>query len=37
MKMIINGQFIDAEDKRTIEVFNPATHKKIDVVPRAGR
>lgn len=36
MKMLVNGQFIDAEDKRTFEVFNPSTHEMIDTVPRTG-
>jgi glyceraldehyde-3-phosphate dehydrogenase (NADP+) len=36
MKMLINGKFVDALDNRVIEVYNPATHQKIDKVPRAG-
>lgn len=36
MKMLLNGQFVDAVDKQVIEVYNPSTHKKIDEVPRAG-
>ena len=35
MKMYINGKAVDASDGQVIEVFAPATGKKIDEVPRA--
>jgi succinate-semialdehyde dehydrogenase/glutarate-semialdehyde dehydrogenase len=35
MKMIINGKQVDASDKKTIDVLNPATGKVIDTVPAA--
>ena len=36
MKMIINGQQVDAASGRTYEVKNPATGAVIDTVPQAG-
>ncbi len=36
MKMYIGGKPVDACDKTTIEIINPATGKVIDTVPNAG-
>jgi len=36
MKMLIDGQKVDAASGRTLEVRNPATGKVIDTVPQAG-
>jgi len=33
MKMLMNGEWVDSISKEVIEVFNPATHEKIDEVP----
>lgn len=35
MKMLLNGQWVDALDGRVIEIHNPATGELIDTVPRA--
>ncbi|MGI6105322.1 MAG: aldehyde dehydrogenase family protein [Raoultibacter sp.] len=35
MKMIINGQAVDASDGQVIEVINPATGAVVDTVPSA--
>ncbi len=35
MKMIINGQKVDASDKKTQDIINPATLQVIDTVPSA--
>ena len=35
MKMIINGEHVDASDKKVIDVVNPATGEIIDTVPAA--
>jgi acyl-CoA reductase-like NAD-dependent aldehyde dehydrogenase len=35
-KMYIDGKFVDARDRRTLEVFNPATEEAIATVPAAG-
>lgn len=35
MKMFIDGKRVDASDGNTIEVLNPATHRRIDTVPFA--
>lgn len=35
MKMVINGQFVDASDKKSLNVINPATGEIIDTVPAA--
>lgn len=37
MKMIIGGKFVDAIDKETMEITNPATGKLIDTVPVAKK
>jgi acyl-CoA reductase-like NAD-dependent aldehyde dehydrogenase len=37
MKMILNGQMVDAASGEVFEVRNPATGQVIDTVPRAGR
>jgi succinate-semialdehyde dehydrogenase/glutarate-semialdehyde dehydrogenase len=37
MKMIINGQKVDASDKKVMEVINPATGELIDTAPCATR
>lgn len=36
MKMLMNGQWVDATDGRVIEIHNPATGELLDTVPRAG-
>lgn len=36
MKMLINGQRVDALSGRSFEVHNPATREVIDTVPQAG-
>ena len=36
MRMILNGQKVDAHSGQVFEVRNPATGKVIDTVPRAG-
>ena len=33
MQCIINGKWVDASDKSTIEIVNPYTGKVIDKVP----
>jgi acyl-CoA reductase-like NAD-dependent aldehyde dehydrogenase len=33
MKMLINGEWVEALSKETIDVYNPATHEFIDRVP----
>ena len=35
MKMLIDGEWLDASDKATAEIRNPATDELIDTVPRA--
>ncbi|MBC7770955.1 MAG: aldehyde dehydrogenase family protein, partial [Pyrinomonadaceae bacterium] len=35
-KMYIDGKFVDAKDRRTLEVFNPATEAAIATVPAGG-
>ena len=35
MQNIINGKFVDASDKSTINIVNPYTGRKIDKVPNA--
>ena len=35
MQNIINGKFVDASDKSTINVINPYTGRKIDTVPNS--
>ena len=35
MKMMINGQAVDAADKAVIEVINPANNEIVDTVPSA--
>ena len=35
MKMIINGERVDASDGKIIEVYNPATGEQIDTIPSA--
>lgn len=35
MQNIINGKFVDAGDKSTINIVNPYTGKKIDTVPNS--
>ena len=35
MQNIINGKFVDASDKSTINIINPYTGRKIDTVPNA--
>ncbi|QQG49505.1 MAG: aldehyde dehydrogenase [archaeon] len=35
--MIVGGEWADAQSGETSEVFNPATWKKIDTVPKADR
>ena len=37
MKMLINGKKVDARDKETIAVTNPADGEILDTVPAAGR
>jgi acyl-CoA reductase-like NAD-dependent aldehyde dehydrogenase len=37
MRMILNGQKVDASSGEVFEVRNPATREVIDTVPRAGR
>lgn len=37
MKIIINGEKVDASDKSVIDVINPATGKVIDTVPAASK
>lgn len=37
MKMLIGGQKVDAADKKTIDVINPATGEFIDTVPLATK
>jgi aldehyde dehydrogenase len=34
--MYIDGRFVDARDRRTLEVFNPATEEVMATVPAAG-
>ncbi|MEO8597666.1 MAG: aldehyde dehydrogenase family protein [Candidatus Solibacter sp.] len=36
MKMLIQGEWVDAADGRTLEVRNPANGEVIDTVPQAG-
>ncbi|MEA5013768.1 MAG: aldehyde dehydrogenase family protein [Candidatus Limiplasma sp.] len=36
MKNLINGQWVDAQDGRVIQVYNPATGALLDTVPRSG-
>lgn len=33
-KMYIDGEFVDASSKETMEVFNPATEKLISLIPK---
>ena len=35
MQMIINGQFVDAKDGKTLDVVNPAFGTVVDTVPAA--
>lgn len=35
MKMLINGQFVEASDGRSFDIINPATQLIIDTVPSA--
>jgi glyceraldehyde-3-phosphate dehydrogenase (NADP+) len=37
MKMLINGEWRDANEGKTIDVINPATMKVIDTIPRGTR
>jgi len=37
MKMIINGEKVDASDGQVIEVINPATNEVIDTIPAATK
>jgi acyl-CoA reductase-like NAD-dependent aldehyde dehydrogenase len=37
MKMVINGKLVDASDKQTIDVINPATGELVDSVPSATK
>lgn len=37
MKMLINGQFVDASNGATINVVNPVTGKVLDTVPSATK
>lgn len=33
----INGEWLDAEDESTIDIFNPATSEKIATIPKMGK
>ena len=35
--MVINGKLVDASDKQTIDVINPATGELVDSVPSATK
>ena len=35
-RMYIDGKFVDARDRRTLEAFNPATEEPIATVPAGG-
>src|ERR1017187_10469872 len=37
MKMILNGQMVDAASGEVYGIRNPATGQAVDTVPRAGR
>lgn len=37
MKMYINGIAVDASDKQTIDVINPATGTVVDTIPAATK
>lgn len=36
-KCYVNGQWVDADDKNTFEVFNPFDNSKIGTVPKMGK
>jgi len=37
MQMLIGGKHVDASDKATIDVYNPATLSVIDNIPTATK
>lgn len=37
MKMLIQGEWVDAQSKETFDVFNPATGEVVGSVPKGGR